>query len=210
MYFLNRNKDLFFILLLCTSFVGLSVYSSTVKHDNPVLVQGVRFDSLDNDWLQAEIKLRARANTTPGSRTLNYVDSVRLKITLSYKVPSAPGGYDFYQATVEMPSLKRGELYRVYFYLPGVIVQRDRLSREPHAYIVELDVGGRKLPLRKENLKPSFFKEASFVTRYLNRARLQAPMNEGILLPQYHAPPDLTENLGNSPAFARKHRSLNP
>lgn len=210
MYFLSKNKDLLFILLLCTLFIGLSVYSSTITHGNPVTIQNIHFNTLDKDWLQVEVQLRAGPNTVPGSRTKNYVDNVKLTITLSYEVPSAPGGFDFYQSTVEMPSLKRGERYQVYFYLPGVIVERDRLPREPHAYIVQLEVDGQALPLRKENLKQSFFKQASFVTQYVNRARLQAPINEGILLPQYYAPSALTIELRNTPAFIRKHRSTNP
>ena len=176
-----------------------------------VEVASVTFDRLEDDWIQAEISLRV-GNKHPSlynktkSHNPRYVDAIELTLILSYESPNAAKGSDYYRSTVAMPTLKRGPVHKIYFYLPGSIVKRDRLPREPDMYLVQISVNGLRLPTRPEHGKFGFCKKYGSIgiNHYLTDAHSQAPKNDGVLLPQYHAPLRFTTNLHESPPFIRR------
>ena len=181
------------------------------KNQDIVEVVSITFDKLEDDWLQAEIGLRVGPKhpslyNKPESHNPRYVDAIEMTLILSYKAPNAAKDFDYYRSTVAMPTLKRGPIHKIYFYLPGSIVKRDRLPREPDMYLVQISVNGLKLPGRPEHGKSGFFKKYGSIgiNRYLAAAHSQALKNDGILLPQYHAPLRFTSNLRETPSFIRR------
>ena len=153
----------------------------------PVEVENIDFKSLRDDWVQMEIKVRANKNTAEDAKNERFVDNVKLTAYLAYKRDSRARSFDFYKAEVEIISIEQGKQKNVYFYMPGIIIDRDRLPRTPRYYFVALEVDGRNLPLSNKAYSQSTLDKDS-LRSMKQKADAESEPNDFILMPHYKAP----------------------
>lgn len=166
----------------------------------PVEVRRVQFQSERDDWLRVSIALRGNRNLAPDARNDRFTDRVKVRCVLAYE---REDGFDFYRSELELVAIEQNATEEVSFLLPGILVKRDRLRGEPFAWLVELEVRGRPLPLQEEGISPSIRGNPTAAQSLKNRAELEAGVNDGILIPAYLGPPALLSG-NDTTAYIRR------
>lgn len=185
----------------------------------PVAVRDVKFMQVriggqEHPWNRMQVELQANATVDPKA-TKRWVDKVKVTVTQIYKTDSAKfEDWNYYRSVATVLTLELGKPRSVLFYLPGDIVKRDNLRKEPDYYFVQLDVGGTESPLfdakgvlvadqaravHREISKKDVFDKAKDAA---DRGVISTP---GILRPQYLLIfPDLVPAVPASPEFIRE------
>jgi len=71
-----------------------------------------------------------------------------LRLTQVYKTASKkPEDWNYYRASATVLTIEANQPRSVLFYLPGDIVKRDMLPKEPDYYFVQLEVAGNEAPI---------------------------------------------------------------
>jgi len=194
------------LLLLLPLFVTIS---ASAQEAPEIEVTNVRFDRVAGDWIVASVDIRPGDNTLPTARDKDFLDDVRLSIYLSFKLDGANGEeeFAFYRSTVRMVSIESPNTYSLKFFLPGVVRDRDDLDVTPFAWIIEMEVGGQKVPLRDDQFEQREIKSKQAYDSFLSKANSDGAENDGILLPIYLAPSYIVNearvNFREVPAFYR-------
>ena len=162
-------------------------------------------------WMSASMELVPNLNPDPKARNKEYLDDVELSLHLAYEMPPAAGQklFDFYSSTVRIAILKARERVPLTFFLPGYIVERDRLPREPKYWAVEISIGG--IPqeasantVSREYKTPEMLK---FLPTFLGKVAQEGRRTEGLLMPQFLAPNGIAgqvRTLDNTIPFIRE------
>lgn len=175
------------LILLTLSFCFAQLaFSQTV----PAEVSDINFQALDDDWVQVEIQIRANKNTAQDAKNERFVDNIKVMAYLGYEGDSTTKGFDFYKAQVEIVSIEQGKEKNVYFYMPGVIIDRDRLQKKPHYYFVALEVDGKILPLSNDAYSQDTLNRDT-LRSMKQKADAESEANDFILRPHYHTPRNL-------------------
>lgn len=190
------KKLLLPLLLFFSSFTGLQAQEA-------IDVERVNFKSLSDNWVQMEIQLKCGKNPDPAARNDRYVENIKVKAYLGYALKEK-GKFDFYTSEVEIVIMEQGDDNNVYFYLPGLIVERDQLSSiDPDYYFVEVSVNDQLQPVSK-NARSSKLREDSVLASMKTKADSEAEANEHILMPSYYAPAEYVGRADDLPIFLRK------
>ena len=172
------------LILLTLSFcLAQLAFSQTI----PAEVSDIDFQSLDDDWVQMEIQIRADKNTAEDAKNERFVDNIKVIAYLAYERDSKTKSFDFYKAQVEIVSIEQGKEKNVYFYMPGVIIDRDRLPKKPPYYFVALEVDGKILPL-STNAYSQDTLNSDTLRSMKQKADAESGANDFILRPNYHTP----------------------
>lgn len=166
--------------VLCFANLGIAQVDSIVE------VENIKFKNLQEDWVQMEVSLRANRNTMAEARNERFVDNIKVTGYFAYEVKNSPSGFEFYKAEVEVISIEQGKKNNVYFFMPGVVAERDRLPKTPEYYFVSLEVNGQVMRMSKKAYS-SKLNETSIVSMK-TRADAEADKNEFVLKPHYSAP----------------------
>ena len=118
-----------------------------------VIVRDVKFLQVTlggqvNKWNRMSVELEAKNN--PDAKALNkrWLDKVKVTVTQIYKTASTkPEDWMYYRANATVLTMEVGSPRSVLFYLPGDIVKRDRINKDPDFYYVELEVAGTEEPI---------------------------------------------------------------
>jgi hypothetical protein len=172
-----------FILLTLSLYFAQFAFSQTI----PAEVADINFESLNDDWVQMEIKIRADKNTAEDARNERFVDNIKVTAYLGYERDRRKKSFDFYKAQVEIVSIKQGETKNVYLYMPGIIVERDRLPKIPPYYFVTLEIDGKTLPLSKNAYSQESL-DRDTLRSMKQKADAESEVNDFILRPHYNAP----------------------
>ena len=129
-------KDIFILLAFLFS------VTSTLFAQEAIKVDRVDFNSLRDNWIQMEVELSCHENPSPEAIDKRFVEKIKVKAYLAYARDASARIYDYYTSEVEIIIMERGDDNNVYFYLPGLIVERDKLSTDPEFYYVEISVDG--------------------------------------------------------------------
>lgn len=186
---------------------------------SPVAVRDVKFMQVriggqEHPWNRMQIELQAN-NTVDPKAVKRWVDKVKVIVTQIYKTDSAKfEDWNYYRANATVLTLEVGKPRSVLFYLPGDIVKRDNLRKEPDYYFVQVEVGGTESPLfdakgalvaeqaravHREISKKDLFDKAKDAA---DRGVISTP---GILRPQYLLIlPDAVPAVPASPEFIRE------
>lgn len=174
---------------LVTVWIAILAVVVTQAQDFPIRVDRVEFN--DNvrpyDWTNVEIELEATSNELPDARDRNWVDDVKITVTLAYESPVEKGSYDFYRASLTLISLEVGKDKTVGFWLPREIVERDDLREEPDFWVVQVSAGGQEAPIDKDNVS-SKLSDRSRVDNFLNTAAAGIEKTNGYLVPTHLSP----------------------
>lgn len=191
--------------LFCLSVVSPHVQAQSGNDSPEIEVTKVSFRNIQPDnggegWLEAVVELNVGGTPGAGVYSRN-VDRVR--VTLSISIKTRDNDFDFFRASAEAVSLRAGRA-AVRFYLPPEVVRREQINSTPHAWLVELAAGGRPLPESAGGVS-SVLQSAEVISSFKDRVVRAAPLNDGILVPQYDSP--FEHNYGNdTPSFVRRSR----
>lgn len=158
-------------------------------------------DGNDGTWLEMAVELEAR----PAAERAGRVTApLRVEALLAHETPATAGEprrWVFYRAAAELVGLPAGRA-QVRFYLPPVILQRDRLTGAPRFW--EIVSSGRELaPAASERRLAPALAEAGVHRNFREKIAAEAPANDGILLPQYLTP-FATDPRRGAPAVVRR------
>jgi hypothetical protein len=165
-----------------------------------ILVRDVKFAQVKlggqtYPWNRMQVELMANNNPDPKAASKRWVDKVKVTVTQIYKTESKkPEDWNYYRAVATVLTLEANQPRSVLFYLPGDIVKRDQLHKEPDYYYVQVEVNGNEEPLfdAKGSLLPeavrSVHKDLNTKAKFdpakdaADRGVVNSP---GILRPQY-------------------------
>jgi len=166
-------------------------------------VDRVKFSPTKDSWVQMEIQISCDGNPAPDAKNARYLEGVKLKAYLAYSEDGAQGKFSYYMSEVEIVIMEKGDTNNVYFYLPGMIVDRDRLKNDPDYFYVEVSIGDNVLPPQKEAMSSSI-KNLQILESMKAKANSEGEANADILMPVYLAPPAYLGRIDRLPLFLRR------
>ena len=170
----------FILLTLSLCFAQLSF-----AQEIPAEVTDINFRSLRDDWVQMEIKIRANRNTAEDAKNERFVDNIKVMAYLGYEINAKEKSFDFYKAEVEIVSIEQGKQKEVHFFMPGVVVDRDRLPKVPPYYFVALEVDGKVFPLSNNAYSRDSLNKDT-LRSMKQKADAESEKNDFILMPHYN------------------------
>ena len=176
------------ILLTLALCFAQSVFTQTI----PAEVTDIDFKNLRNDWVQMIIEIRANRNEAEDAKNERFIDNIKVLAYLGYERDSRAKtkSFDFYKAQAEIISIEQGKEKKVHFFMPGVVVDRDRLPKTPPYYFVALEVDGKVLPLSKDAYSQGTLDQDS-LRSMKQKADSESEPNDFILMQYYHIPANL-------------------
>ncbi|WP_269526778.1 hypothetical protein [Coraliomargarita parva] len=191
-------KQIFTPILLL--FAALAAYGQ-----QPMIeVQKVDFKTTNDKWTQVEVELLANKNLLPDARDENYVEDIKVKLYLGYLIDSKAKKYDYYTSELEIVMMESGDKNSVYFYLPGIIVDRDGLDTIPTYFYVEISVGGEVMPPQERATTNDSDFRRSFLNTFVSKADSEGEANKDLLMPIYLAPSTAYGRISNLPLILRR------
>lgn len=168
--------------------LSLCFASNLFAQNIPAQVDNIKFKNLSDDWVEMEVKIKANRNLAPDAKNERFVDNIKVMGYFAYEIKTKDKSkaFDFYKAEVEIISIEQGKTEHVYFYMPGIVVKRDRLPKTPPYFFVALEVNGQVLPIDKraysKNLNDDTIRSMKI------KADAESEPNDYILKPSYNAP----------------------
>lgn len=191
--------------ILSQIFVLVTCVVSVTAQD-AVEVKKVDFKKTSEDWVQMEVEMECLENPAADARDKDYVEAVKVKVYLAYERDASARLYDYYSSEVEIVIMEAKEDYNVYFYLPGLIAERDQLSQPaPAFYYVEVSVGGVvQAPQGRSKAISDSIANLQVLQSFLAKAEEGAARNEFMLLPIYYTPSQFWGRVDDLPLFLRR------
>lgn len=95
-------------------------------------------------WNRVEVVVDPRANPDPKAPNKRWIDKVKVTVTIGYKGEKSKTAEDwnYYRASATILTIEQNAPRSVFFYLPGDVVKRDMLRKEPDVYYVDVEVAG--------------------------------------------------------------------
>jgi hypothetical protein len=193
------KKSLITILTLLSA-------SLTLLAQEDIRVDRVDFNSLRDDWIQMEIELSCEGNSAEEARDKDYVEKIKVKAYLGYTRDASTRSFDYYTSEVEILIMEKGDDNNVYFYLPGLIVERDQLKTDPDFYYVEVTVNGNAQKPQKTAMS-SNIPNLDILKSFISKAESEGADNEHILMPIYFVNGIDLGRVSQLPAFFRREVS---
>lgn len=168
-----------------------------------IRVDRVDFNSLRDDWIQMEIELSCEGNSAEEARDKDYVEKIKVKAYLGYTRDASERSFDYYTSEIEILIMEKGDDNNVYFYLPGLIVERDQLKTDPDFYYVEVSVNGDAQKPQKAAMS-SNIPDLAILNAFISKAESEGADNEHVLMPIYLVSGVDLGRVSQLPAFLRR------
>ena len=168
-----------------------------------IRVERVDFNSLRDDWIQMEIELSCEGNSAEEARDKDYVEKIKVKAYLGYTLDASARSYDYYTSEIEILIMEKGGDNNAYFYLPGLIVERDQLKTDPDFYYVEVSVNGDAQKPQKAAMS-SNIPNLDILDSFISKAESEGANNEHVLMPIYLVSGIDLGRVSQLPAFLRR------
>ncbi len=200
-----------------------------VAGKSAVFVRSVTFQQTKlggqvNPWNRMQVEIQANtvapeAKPAAGAEAAKagnkkWVDKVKVTVTQIYKTTSVkPEDWNYYRSSATVLTIEVNQPRSVLFYLPGDIVKRDTLKKEPDFYYVQLEVAGNEEPVFDArgivlaDQKMALHKDLQTKAKYdpakdaADRGVITTP---GVLRPQYLVLYADTPVVPSSPEFIRE------
>ena len=187
-------------LFLLALFVGL--LSATAQE--AITVESVDFNSLRDDKLQIEIKLSCEGNFDPEARDRDFVEDIQVKAYLAFERDVQERAFDYYTSKVEIIIMEKGDDKNIYFYLPGLVVERDQLKTDPDFFYIEVTIDGQVQKPQNTAMSGNI-PNLDILNSFVSKADSEGGVNEHILTPIYLmvGDPELGR-VSDLPAFLRR------
>lgn len=177
---MNKNS----LPKLFLAFAASALFAHSVFAQEAIQVDRVDFNSLRDDWIQMEIELSCDGNPAEDARNDRFVEKIGVKAYIAYERDASNREYDYYTSEVEIVIMEQGDANNVYFYLPGGIVERDRLKKDPDFFYVEVTVNGETQEPQKKAMS-SNIPNLEILNSFTSRAESEAGVNDDLLMPIY-------------------------
>lgn len=189
-----------FLIVLSALFAG----SLSAKAQETIKVDRVDFNSLRDDKLQVEIELSCEENSNSEARDKDFVEKIRVKAYLAFERDGQERSFDYYTSEVEIILMEKGDDKNVYFYLPGLIVERDQLKTDPDFYYIQVSVD-EEVQEPQSTAMSSNIPNLDILDSFVSRADAEGGINEHFLTPIYlmTGDPELGR-VSDLPAFLRR------
>jgi hypothetical protein len=189
-----------FLIVLSALFAG----SLSAKAQETIKVDRVDFNSLRDDKLQVEIELSCEENPDSEARDKDFVEKIRVKAYLAFERDTQERSFDYYTSEVEIILMEKGDDKNVYFYLPGLIVERDQLKTDPDFYYIQVSVD-EEVQEPQSTAMSSNIPNLDILNSFVSRADAEGGINEHLLTPIYlmTGDPELGR-VSDLPAFLRR------
>ena len=197
---------LFLIPLFTLLILSHALSAQSAEQPQAVTVEGIDFNSLRSDWIQMEVELACEGNFSPEARDPDYLENVKVKVYLAYLPNGAQApDYDYYTSELEIAIMERQEDYNVYFYLPGLIAERDGLRDEPEFFYVEVIVDGEaQSPKGGSKAISDSIANLKILQSFLSKAESEGQVNEHLLMPIYLVSGTDPGRVSDLPIFLRR------
>jgi hypothetical protein len=162
----------------------------TFAQDPAAQVNNIKFKNLSDDWVEMEVEIKANRNLSPDAKNERFVDNIKVMGYFAYVRDRKTKTFDFYKAEVEVISIEQGKTENVYFYMPGVVVKRDRLPKEPPYFFVALEINGQVLPIDNRAYSKGTLNDDT-IRSMKTKADAESQAKDFILKPSYNAPLNL-------------------
>ena len=182
---------------------ALFVGTIALTAQEAIQVDRVDFNSLRDDWIQVEIELSCDGNPAEDARDKDYVEKIKVKAYLAFTRDESAREYDYYTSEAEISIMEKGDDNNVYFYLPGLIVERDQLKTDPDFYYVEVSVNGEPQKPQKTAMS-SNIPNLDILNSFLSKAESEGADNEHLLMPIYLVSGIDLGRVSDLPAFLRR------
>jgi hypothetical protein len=186
-------SSLYLLIILATP----SIAQEAIKVDR------VDFNSLRDDWIQMQIELSCMGNPLPDARDSRFVENIKVKVYLAYTRDEQARQYDYYVSDVEIIIMEQGDDNNVYFYLPGLIVERDRLRTDPDFYYVEISINDETQTPQKSAMS-SNIPTLEILKSFTSKADAGSLENEHFLMPIYLVSGIDLGRVSDLPVFLRR------
>ena len=174
---------------------------SPLFSEDAITVDRVKFNTLGERWVQVEIELTCNGNTAPDAVDADYLENITVKPLLAYRTGS--GEYKFYTSQVEIMIMEARDKNTVYFYMPGLIMERDEIRGEPEFHYVEISIAGTVQEPQKGPAMGNI-RDLEMLKNMQSKAGAQAEANKNILTPSYFAPPQIHNDFREEPVYLRR------
>lgn len=175
-------------VLLCFALAvipGAWAFEDRVEVKNRNLGSVRPFSASGKNWYELNVALDVRPSAGRLSRTTNRL-SVVVYLGYDRAMEGGKRRWEFYRSRVELMGLQRGGT-QVRFYLPPEIVRRDELEGTLDYWVVRIE--GTELAETPFMTRHSAALSDDEVRRdFLEKVDAEAPLNDGILRPQYLTP----------------------
>ena len=158
--------------------------SFMLQAEEDIRVDRIDFNSLRDNWVQMEIELSCEGNSNEEARDKDYVERIKVKAYLGYTRDASARSFDYYTSEIEILIMEKGDDNNVYFYLPGLIVERDQLKTDPDFYYVEVSVNGNAQKPQKAAMSSSI-PNLDILNSFISKAESEGTDNEHALIPYY-------------------------
>ena len=185
------------------SILALVAVSLVLPAQEDIRVDRVDFNSLRDDWIQMEIELSCEGNSAEEARDKDYVEKIKVKAYLGYTREASARSFDYYTSEIEILIMEKGDDNNVYFYLPGLIVERDQLKTDPDFYYVEVSVNGDAQQPQKAAMS-SNIPNLDILNSFISKADSEGADNEHVLMPYYLVSGIDLGRISQLPAFLRR------
>ncbi len=183
-------KKLRLFLLFLVPFVSVLVVNAQ-EADDSVTVENIKFDNnAGNDWvaINVEVKAKPGANTTGTSRNNSqYTDNVKVRLLIAYMRGGNTETIDYFTSEVELITMEKSKKYTIPFYMCGPVIKRERYNKEPYAYCVQIEVGGRVLTPTQKNVSSSL-STPERLQNFISKTMSESSKTDGTLIPVYDVP----------------------
>ena len=180
-----------FCLLLCC---GVRLLAQDVVLDR------VNFNSLSRDWVEIEIQITCQGNSSPEARNEDFLENIKIRPYLAYPKGSSADDFVYFKSEIEILIMEKSDSNNVYFYLPGLLMERDNL-KFPKYYYIEIEVNGEPLP--PENEAYDGIGPAS-IDNFKAKVEAGSESTKHALMPVYLAPLEYQSRARKLPIFVRR------
>ena len=182
-----------------------ALLTASLAAQDAIQVDRVDFNSLRDDWIRMEVELSCLGNPSPEARNARYVEDIKVRVYLAWERDAQARLFDYYTAEVEIVIMEKGDDNNVYFYLPGLIVERDRLRTDPDFYYVELSVNDEvQVPKEQTAAMSRNIANLEILKSFTSKADAEGMENENFLMPIYLVSGIDLGRVSDLPVFLRR------
>jgi len=183
----------------------LICWNTALLANDAIQVDRVKFNSLRDDWIQMEVELSCKGNPSPEARNPRFVENIKVRVYLAWERDAQARLFDYYTSEVEIVMMELNDKNNVYFYLPGKIVERDRLKRDADYYYVEVSVNDEaQEPTSQSAAMSRNISNLEILKSFISNANSESLQNEHLLIPIYLLYGIDPGRVSNLPVFLRR------
>ena len=90
--------------------------------------------------MQIEIDLLCNGSTSPDARNPDFVENITIKPLIAYTMGGGFSVLFLFRRSYDYVEAR--DKSSVYFYMPGLVAERDELPSRPDYYYIEVSIGG--------------------------------------------------------------------